>query len=247
MQNERQKQILEMLYVKHFVSIEELCSTLYISEATARRDLKYLAEQGLLKRTHGGAAINGIAADSRIPIHLRENEQNIAKAEIGRRAASLVHDGDVILIDASTTTYHILPYLKDRKELIAVTSGARTSLTLAGMNIKSYCTGGQMITEALSYIGADAERMVSGINADILFFSCRGLSLDGRISDTSSEENDLRKVMLSRAKTKVFMCDSSKIGKTYFHNLCSVKDIDYIICEKELPDMLREKAYNPIT
>lgn len=243
MQNERQKQILEMLFERHFVTIKELCKALYISEATARRDLRYLAQKGLINRTHGGAAIRGISADSKIPIHLRENEQSLAKAEIGRRAASLVRDGQVILMDASTTTYNILPYLKARKELIVVTSGAKTALVLAGMNIKTYSTGGQMITESLSYIGADAERMVRGVNADILFFSCRGLSFDGRLSDVSEEENDLRKVMLSRAKTKVFLCDSSKIGKTYFHNLCLVEDIDYIICERELPETLRHKGY----
>lgn len=243
MQNERHKQILEMLAARHFLTIDELCSALYISRATARRDLQYLADKGLIKRTHGGAAARGFSADTRIPIHVRENEQSLAKAEIGRQAASLVRDGQVILMDASTTSAGILPYLRARKELIVVTSGAKTALYLAGMAIKTYCTGGQMITESLSYIGADAERMVSGINADILFFSCRGLSLDGRLSDVSEEENNLRRVMLSRAKTKVLLCDSSKIGKLYFHNLCLIDDVDYIICERELPAPLRHKAY----
>ena len=108
------------------------------------------------------------------------------------------------------------------------------------MGINNICTGGRMITRSLSYIGEDAERTVKQYNANIVFFSCRGLSLDGKLTDNSIEENSLRKVMLQHAKKRVFLCDSSKVGNTYLNNLCHLSVVDEIICERTLPKQLYE-------
>ena len=75
-------------------------------------------------------------------------------------------------------------------------------------------------------------------NADIVFFSCRGLSMDGKLTDNSIEENSLRKIMLRHGKKRVFLCDSSKVGNTYLNNLCHLSEVDEIICEQPLPERL---------
>ena len=77
--------------------------------------------------------------------------------------------------------------------------------------------------------GDDAVSTVEKYNADIAFFSCRGLSLDGRATDFSVEENILRQKMMKQAKVKVLLCAEKKIGKAYIHNLCRLQDIDYIV------------------
>ena len=92
-----------------------------------------------------------------------------------------------------------------------------------------------MINRSFSYIGNDALNTVSHYNADVVFFSCRGLSLDGFASDNSIEENQIRMAMMKQSAKKILLCDSSKVGKTYLHNLCHVSEVDEVICETALP------------
>lgn len=232
---EREEQILNALLEKDSVRVQELADKLYISVPTLRRDLAKLESMGKIIRTHGGAKLRKSPADKQIPLALREQEQNIAKDVIGQRAAELVTDGDIIMLDASTTAYSIIPYLADFNNLIVITSSAKAAVLLGQMGIQTICTGGRMITHSFAFIGDDAERTVRSYNADIAFFSCRGLSLDGRLTDKSIEENTLRKVMLQQAKRRVLLCDSSKIGHVFLNTLCHISDIDEVICESPLP------------
>ena len=92
-----------------------------------------------------------------------------------------------------------------------------------------------MIIHSYSYVGKQAEEFVRTVNADILFFSCHGLDLRGRMSDNAIEEADLRRVMFEQSDKRVLLCDSSKIGKTCFYNIGSVADIDDIVSDADIP------------
>lgn len=237
---EREEKILQALLEKENMTVRELSARLYVSMPTLRRDLIRLEERGKIIRTHGGAKLVKRAADEKIPFLLREQEQNDAKTVMAKKAAAHIKDGDIILLDGSTSAYHIIPLLADFQNLIVITSSAKSSFLLGQMGIENICTGGRMITRSLSYIGDDAEETVRRYNADILFFSCRGLSLDGRLTDSSVEENSLRRVMFRQAAKKIFLCDSSKIGRVYLNSLCRVEDLDEIICETALPESLQK-------
>lgn len=234
---ERQQLILRLLAQDEKLSVRDLSEQLYVSEPTVRRDLTELEKRGLLTKIYGGARLTreGIAPDAEIPFMLRERERSSIKAELGRRAASLVHDGMVLMLDGTTSTYNIVPYLTDFKDLVVVTSGAKTAVALAERNISTYSTGGQMIIHSFSYVGEQAENFVRRINADILFFSCRALSEDGLMTDVSVEEVNLRRVMFGSARKKVLICDSSKLGKTCFYTLGRLDEIDEVISDVEIP------------
>jgi DeoR family fructose operon transcriptional repressor len=237
---EREARILKLLEDGDELSTVELASRMFVSEPTIRRDLAVLAKKGAIIRTHGGAIIKRSVADEKIPLLFREQEQNTAKAIMGKIAASMIRDGYTIMMDATTSAFHILPHLESFKNLIVITSGAKTSYFLGRMNIKNICTGGRMIPVSLSYVGANAERTIRDYNADIVFFSCRGLSLDGRLTDNSIEENNIRRVMMKNSAKKVFLCDSTKFDKVCLHNLCTVSEIDEIISDAPLPPGIQE-------
>ena len=95
-----------------------------------------------------------------------------------------------------------------------------------------------MIPNSFSFYGQEAESMASRINGDIMFFSCSGITLDGMITDRSIEENNVRKIMMSRAKKIVFLCDSSKFGQMHLHNLCHISEIDDIVTEETIPESI---------
>ena len=237
---ERQRRILEELKRNPQITVKELAILLCVSEPTVRRDFTELHRKGIITKIYGGAILNQGAADREIPFFIRENEKSTAKTEMGAKAAQLVQDGMVVMLDGSTSAYHLVPYLARKKDLIVITSGAKTAVALAEANVQTFCTGGQMLIHSFSYVGAEAEEFIRKINADILFFSCHGLSDSGQITDRASEEVNLRKVMFSASAKRILLCDSSKIGKTYFYNMGTVGALDGIICEKELPPSIQK-------
>lgn len=241
---EREEKILNALLEKESMSVQELSAKLYVSQPTLRRDLIKLEQMGKIVRTHGGAQLLTKPADAKVPFYLREQEQNDAKSRMALRAVEFIRDGDIIMLDGSTSAHTIIPLLSRFNNLIVITNSAKSAFLLGNMGIQNICTGGRMITRSLCYIGEDAERTVRNYNADVLFFSCRGLSSDGRLTDTSVEENDLRRCMLRQSAKRVLLCDSSKMNRVYLNNLCHLSEVDELICEepvsRQLLSMLRK-------
>lgn len=238
LRHERHKLIIDYVTENRVVSVQELCNKFYLSESTARRDIATLCACNKLQRVYGGVAATSVSADRHTPFSVRAIMHEDQKKVIGKKAAALVKDGDVIIMDGSTSAHCIIPHLLTKKDLTIVTSSAKTAIAAGERNIKTFATGGQMIPGSFSFYGHDAEDMASKINADIMFFSCRGLSHDGMLTDRSIEENNVRKIMMTRAKKIVLLCDSSKFGKMYLHNLCHLSDIDDIVSEVDIPDNL---------
>ena len=236
--SERHRRILEALSAEPDITVKKLASLLSVSEPTVRRDLTELHRRGFITKIYGGAILNSGGADREFPFLLRENEKSSAKAEIGARAARLVSDGMVVMLDGSTSAYHLVPYLARCKDIIVVTSGAKTAVALAEANVRTFCTGGQMIIHSFSYVGEAAENFVRKINADILFFSCHAVTDDGRMTERAIEEANLRRVMFESCKKKILLCDSSKFGKTCFYNMGSVSEIDDIFSEAPIPESI---------
>ena len=227
---ERQQKILQMVERQGGATVEELVKALYASAPTIRRDLTFMEKSGLLKKVYGGA-IPLTAANREIPLTIREQSQSSAKDRMAERAATHVKDGMVILMDGSSSVNRIVRYLEGFKDLLVVTSGAKTAVDLAERNITTLCTGGQILNHSLSYVGHHAEEFVRSINADLLFFSCHGLNEEGLLTDLAMEEVHLRQTMLKQAKQKILLCDKSKYNKTYFYTLCRKEDVDVIITE----------------
>ena len=242
---EREEKILNVLLEKESVSVRELSAMLYVSQPTLRRDLVKLEQMGKIVRTHGGAQLLTKPADRKIPFNLRELEQNDAKSRMAAQAVEFIHDGDIIMLDGSTSAHNIIPLLSRFNNQNVITNTAKSAFLLGNMGFQIICSGGRMITQSLCYIGEDAERTVSNYNADVLFFSCRGLSADGRLTDTTVEENCLRRCMLRQSAKRILLCDSSKINKVYLNNLCHLSEVDQLICEEPVPKHLKAMLRKP--
>lgn len=227
---ERQAQILEILEQRKSISVTKLAELLYVSQPTVRRDLASLAQQGKVQRTHGGVVLRK-ASDAEIPLMFREDQNNAAKKAIAQKAEKLIRDGDVIFMDASSTVSYLIPHLKKFRDLIVITNSPKTSIRLGEQQIKNYCTGGQLLMHSIAYVGSEAEKFIAGINADVFFFSSRGYTVDGLITDSSEQEVAVKKAMLQNADRSYYLCDSSKRGQKYAFNICTTKDISAIIDE----------------
>lgn len=228
---ERQKEILEILEHHKSISVNALAQMLYVSHPTVRRDLTLLEEQGKVHRTHGGVVLRK-TSDSEIPLMFREDQNNAAKRIIAEKAAPLIHDGDVIFLDASSTASYLIPHLEKLKDIVVITNGPKTSIALGEKKIKNYCTGGLLLMHSMAYVGTETERFVETINANICFFSSRGYTENGMITDSSEREVCAKKAMIRNADRSYYLADSSKIGKKFAYNVCAVGKVDGIIDER---------------
>lgn len=229
---ERQNEILSILEKDRSVSVNKLSKLLYVSQPTIRRDLDTLEKLGKVVRTHGGVVLRE-TAEKEIPLLLREEQNNRPKQIIAQKAQELIKNGDVIFLDASSTVSYLIPHLKKFSDIIVVTNSPKTSMRLGEEHIKNYCTGGMLLFHSVAYVGSEVENFISKINADILFFSSRGYSEDGRITDSSIEEATVKKAMMKNAAKSYYLCDSSKKNKKYMYNICSIRDTNGIITEED--------------
>lgn len=230
MSKDREKQILEILLKQKKVSVKELADFLFISEPSVRRDLASLEKQNLIKRIHGGAMLEEtMLSKNKIPFLIREYEQSSAKVLIAQKAIDLINDNDVIFMDASTSCYYLIPFLSSKRNITVVTNGVKALTKLAEYDINTISTGGTLVNSCLALVGEEAYKTIETFNANIAFFSCRGLSDDGYLTDIAPEENNIRKRMMKNSKKSYLLCASEKFGKKYFHNLCHKDELNGII------------------
>lgn len=243
MKSERLENILNFIKQNKQVSVQKICKTFFYSEASVRRDLKSLADMNLIVRTYGGAMLRQY--DNSIqPFVIREQQAVPEKTTIAEKASSLIQDGDIIMLDQSTITHKLVGYLSRLKDITVFTNCLQSINQLSNMGIKTYCIGGLLDAPSKALIGSYAQDFVSTIYADVLFFSAKGLSKEGRISDPFQENAALRKTMIKHSKKKVFLCQTSKIDSLYAYDICGLDEIDYICCETTPPDYVYAQCKN---
>ena len=232
-----------MLAKDNFLSVHTLAERLYASLPTVRRDLTALELAGLVKRCHGGVMLYEGKETS--PVYFRQGKNAQAKARMGKAAATLVRTGDVIYADASSTVLHIADHLEKNGKYTVITNGLLAAKKFAELGALVYSTGGRLLTDSYAFVGHTAEESLDKYNADIMFFSAASLSDKGAISDWAEEECNMRVAMSKHAKTKVFMCDSSKFGTTSAFKLFALTKVDYIITDAPLVDKVLQNF--PVT
>ena len=228
----RQDLIMEYLREHRTATVAHLAKRFFASEATVRRDLTQLEQKGMLKRLHGGAVLLD-DIQSELPLYMREQQHVPEKKAIAAKAASYLQDGQVIFLDASSTVFFLIPHLEKYRNLTVITNGVKTAEGLSRLPHRIFSTGGLLLHNSYAYVGPYAEEFIRSFNADVFFFSGRGILESGQITDASAEETHIRKVMLQQSRTHVFLCDRSKLGGSYTYNLGNANDMDDWIMNDE--------------
>ena len=225
LKNSRSEEILHLINAKGSISIHELAEKTFASRSTVRRELDKLEHRGLIRRHHGGAE----SVLSLNPPEIIRRERNQAeKRAIASEAAKLIAPGSTIFIDASTTVQYMIPYLAQIERLTVYTNGADTAIRLSEAHIRSICTGGELLSESMAYVGSVAIDAVSKIYFDAMFFSSAGFD-NGIVSDWSENETVLRRAVIMQSKKRYFLADHTKRGKQYTHIVCNINELDEII------------------
>ena len=236
---ERMDAILHILQEKKHVTVHYLAEHVYASEVTIRRDLHKMEELGLIVRSYGGVTLR-VTENVSVPLVVREQNLSSVKNRIAEEAVRLIRDGDTVFMDGSSTVLCMVNYLKERQNMTVITNSLRAATQLCEKRIPVYCTGGLLVPEALVCVGNYSHSMIDSVTADCMFFSSQGFSAEGNVCDFSENETYLRKLMLRHARRRYFLCDSSKLGKTFLFTVCGISELDQVICDTDVRAWLNQ-------
>lgn len=235
----RKNKIRELVLEQKNVTVSELAAQFSVTEETIRRDLKSLEESGLLIRTYGGAYIQeGVVND--IQDSLRETILVPNKQRIAKKCAEFIKNGDTILLDASTTAFHICGEIKN-KRITVLTDSLKVASYLSNYdNIHLISTGGTYSNQYSSFIGKIAQKTIREYFVDKVFMSCRSVDMLHGATDANEDIAAIRTIMAERA-TKVFLvADHSKFDNISFVSICSFDKISAVVVDEPLRTEWRE-------
>lgn len=228
--NQRLDEILRMLEENQYMTVPELMETLFISEATARRDIATLEKNNLIVKGYGGISLNN-GSNRFVQLSLRQVEHEKEKQYIARMAAQTVQTGDTLFLDGSSTVMNMIPFLQQKK-LTVITNSLRVADMISETDTKLYVTGGQLLESSRVFVGSVAERALQAFHMDKLYFSASGVSQTGDISDYSEMEAQLRRMAIGRSERQYFLCDSSKFEKHFLFHIDNVEKMTAVISEQ---------------
>ena len=238
MKEKNEKHALNFLEKRQFASVAEISDALFVSPSTTRRILEHLQDKGLITRTHGGAKLN-MVNNFTPSFTFRIHQNSFEKKKIALSAIKLIKNGDVIFLDGSTSAFCVAEYLKEFDNIRVITNGIDTLTLLSKNKITAYSTGGQVSSENPAVlVGRYSEDVICNFRADIAFFSAQSMDNNGEIYDCFENEVFIRRAMIRNAKTKVFLCDSTKFGKVSPYRVCSLNDVDYVASNRTMPDFI---------
>lgn len=232
---ERRRQILEMVQRDGRVLVNDLSRHFRISQITIRKDLEVLDGKGVIHRTHGGAL--PVQAGALLDPTLREKEKLHRKQKtlIAQAAARLVEEGQSVLLDSGTTTTAIARALKDRAQLTVITNAINIAAELAGTHIDVILSGGMLRKNSFSLVGPLAEQTLRQLSADILFLGVDGFDTKAGLFTPNLLESEVNRIMVGIARRTVAVCDSSKFGRRSLCNIMPVEAIHEVITDKQIP------------
>ncbi len=249
----RRQAILSRLKEMGEVSVEDLAAHLQVSANTIRNDLNALEAENLLRRIRGGAVVsdnNGTSA--RQLFAARASVNQTAKEQMARWAASLVKDGEAIVLDASSTVYHLATFLKDRRDLTVVTNGLEVALLLARNPSNKVILAANVVRpNGFTLIGSLHPDLLNHFYASKCFITCSGLSTEQGFTEADLDEAPLKSQMIKLARQVIALVDHSKWGRIDTYRFAQLDQIDHLITNQgvspESLAALRQAAPFPIT
>lgn len=231
---ERKRRILDLVRNGDAVTVGDLSTEFGVSESTVRRDLRELEQSGLLERTHGGA-LPAEGTLSEPSFAEKTGQNNEEKAAIARMAATLVGDGDAIILDAGTTTLQIARLLRHRRNLTVVTNAFHIAAELSDIpEIEVIVTGGTVRGNTLALVGPTAERNLAEVNVDMVFLGTNGIDIARGLTTPTQAEAAVKRAMIAAARKVIVVADHTKFGKVAFATIAPITAAHAVISDRAL-------------
>ncbi len=234
----RKNKINDIIQDKKSVTVLELADMFDVTEETIRRDLRLLEKEGLCMRTYGGAFIQD-GVENNIDLNVRKVAYVDSKSSIALECKKIIHNGDTIFLDPSTTALFIARVIKDMRLTVLTNSILIISELCDIPNIHLIAVGGNYSIENKAFYGLTTAQFLNQYYLDKSFISCRTLSMEHGITDSVESLCQIRQIAVHRSQKTYIVADHSKFNGTSFIKICSFDVVDGIIS-----DFIPNKAWN---
>lgn len=226
----RREKTSDLLALKGFMSLAELGQALTVSESTIRRDLEILEEQGVIRRTHGGAVYVKDSSNSHLAFADRQTTMAQAKAAIGRAVAGLIPPEQTVILNGGTTCFEVAKALVGKRLSVITNSVPIASLLSADLATEVTLVGGYVYPRTGVALGAMAEGQLETLRATQLIFGCAGVCEEGAFNANQMMVEVERK-MMRIADEAILVVDHTKFGKRSVVKLCELDELDMIVTD----------------
>jgi DeoR/GlpR family transcriptional regulator of sugar metabolism len=239
----RQKKVLEYINEQGSANIEELLNLVKVSQSTIRRDLKKLAQKGLINRTHGGA----VKKTSSTSFEMRPKEKRFKqlkeKRYIAKIAANYILAGESIILDAGSTNYAIAQELADKKNITVITFDLRIALeTELSHESVLVVPGGIRREDYEVVVGSNVENFIRDLSVDKAFLGADAVDIEHGITNATFSEVTIKQQIIESAKETFLVADHTKFGRTSLVNVADLRQVEYLITDNKI----KQKTVNKL-
>jgi DeoR/GlpR family transcriptional regulator of sugar metabolism len=244
---QRKKVILETLEREGSLLVKDIAGRLGISETTIRRDLNELDSEGLLKQVYGGAVRleqGPPATGLNLPVSQRSTRETEAKRRIGRAAAELVHDSDILYVDPGSTSWEMIPYLKAKHNLTIISNSVRLLNCLDYIGHHSIIQlGGTLRADRLDTVGTLSQLGIEQLRGYKAFQGGDGMDMEFGLSAVDHESAMIAKIILANARETVVLADHTKFDNpSMLYKITDIDHIDHLVTDAPLSSQWQEKC-----
>lgn len=234
----RQNSILEFLRVHGNASFGQIADALGVSQETARRDIKTLNEQGVVRSIRGGAALPEVLEQA--AFHYCLLEAASAKQQIAERAAQEVENGDSLLIGGGSTTFYFASALRRHRELTVVTNSVDVARVMSHGGNVVHTIGGELRPLSGSVLGPRAVQSLQDFAVDKAFFSVASLTARAGYGHEDADESAFTRALLGRARVRYALVDNTKMQKDAVFVIAPLGAVDVLITDGPPPSGIAE-------
>lgn len=237
---ERRQAIIDLVRTNGTMSLRELATAVETSEVTVRRDIRTLEQQGVLDRRRGGAVWPGALSHEQSYQHKR-TVSSAEKQAIGRLAATLVDDGDAIVVGAGSTTREFARRLIRVGDLTVVTNSLLVAQVLVDAKGEVVLTGGSLRKSTFAMVGGPAERALSGVRVRRAFLSGNGLTFERGLSTPNMHAASIDQAITNSAQEIVVLADHTKLGQDTMFQTVATSCIDHLVTDSHADPRLLDE------
>ena len=233
---ERKMRIVDYVRLHRLATVAALAKEFDVHEATIRRDLMEIEQEGLLKRTHGGVIAEHWTHDEP-SFNERSTDQLDQKMRIGKMAASLVEDGEHIIIDSGTTTLPIARNLVNRNNITVVTNDMNIAVELRDASgVKVILTGGELYPSSYMLNGMFTDHVLNSLHVEKAFLGIPAIHPQHGLMHPEALLVPAKQGMIRAAREIITVVDDSKLGKLSLHTVAPPRAIHTMITGTEASD-----------
>ena len=232
--SQRKQHILNILRRDGQVIAKAVSQELGLSEDTIRRDLRELAQEGLLQRVHGGALP---ASPAVADFATREDIQSEGKVAIARKAAQLIREGQVIMLDGGTTCVQVARHLPRNLRATVVTHSPSVAVELVDHpGVEVILIGGRLFKHSIVSVGTAAIEAIKRIRADVYFMGVTGIHPEAGLSTGDLEEAYVKYALCQQAAETFVLASQEKLGAASQYVIAPLSEVSGLIVEQAVTD-----------